>query len=127
MHLNITRVPEKGHDATAYSLNASSNPVTYLVERMAGYSILANIVESLATLTGTLKLQASNNAYLDNVNMNPNPAAVWVDIPNSTVTLTGGNTTAMWNTTDVFYESVRVVWTHTGGQGTFTPYFMAKT
>lgn len=126
MNLNIVRVPDKGHTATSYSLNATSNPVMYMVERMVGYSILANIVETSATLAGTLKLQASNNAWLDNVNMDVNPNAVWVDIPSSSVTLTGGNTSAMWNTTDVFYETVRVVWTRTGGQGTFTPYFMAK-
>lgn len=126
MNLNLVRVPEKGHAATSYPLTASSTPVTYLVERMVGYSILANIVETVASLAGTLILQASNNAWLDNVNMDVNPAAVWVDIPNSTVTLTSGNTTAMWNTTDVFYETVRVKWTHSTGDGTFTPYFLAK-
>lgn len=126
MNLNLVRVPEKGHDATSQSMNASATLATYMVERMAGFSILANVVETLASLAGTLKLQASNNAWLDNVNMDVNPNAVWVDIPSSSVSLTAGNTTVMWNTTDVFYETVRVVWTHTTGQGTFTPYFMAK-
>lgn len=129
--INYTRNPDKGHASTATSMNASfngtsANRTLYLVERMKSYSICADIVETSASLAGALKLQASNNAYLDNVNNDANPNAVWVDVPSSTITLTAGSTAIMWNVTDVGYECVRVVWTRTSGQGTFTPYFLAK-
>jgi hypothetical protein len=128
MYMNYVRVPLKGGVPTPVSMNADFTQATpYLVERMFGYSILANVVATSGTLGGTLTLQASNCAFLDNVNMNVNPNAVWVDIPNTSVTVsTPTNAQVMWNMADIHYESVRVVWTHTGGQGTFTPYFMAK-
>lgn len=133
-NINITRLPEKGRAASSVSMNASFNQAStsstagtvFLVERMKGFSICANIAESSASLAGTLKLQASNNAYADNVNMDGNAAAVWVDIASSSVTLTSGSTATMWNVTDAHYEAVRIVWTRTSGQGTITTYFMAK-
>lgn len=123
---NITRLPLRGFPATAASMNASFNGAPYLLERMGGFSICAAITETLASLAGTLKLQASNNAFLDNTNGDANSAATWVDIPSSSVTLTAGNTTVLWNVTDVHYEAVRVVWTRSTGQGTFLPFFLAK-
>lgn len=126
MHRNVTRVPEKGHDAPIVSMNSSFNGTPYLLERMAGFSILAAVTQTSGTLAGTLKLQSSNNAFADNVNMDSNANAVWVDIPNSSVAVSG-SANVMWNTTDVFYESVRVVYTSSTGQGTFVPYFVAKT
>lgn len=124
--VNLTRVPNKGRPATAVSMNASAVLATYYVERMAGYSICASIDETTASLAGTLTLQASNNAFLDDGNNTTNPDAVWVDIASSDVTLTSGDTTTMWNVSDSYYEAVRVSWTRTTGQGTFTAYFVAK-
>jgi hypothetical protein len=126
-NINITRDPYKGRSGVSASMNATStNLRTFLVERMKYYSIVADIAETSASLAGTIKLQASNNAYLDNVNMDLNPAAVWVDVPSSSVVLTAGSTQTMWNVADVGYEAVRVNWTRTSGQGTMTFYFMAK-
>lgn len=133
-NMNITRVPHKGKTAPTVSMTASFNQAdtssiantVFLVERMSGYSICAKWTESSAPLAGTLKLQASNNAYLDNVNMDNNPDAVWVDIPASSVTLTTGSGKQFWNVTDVRYEAVRVVWTRTDGDGSMVMYEMAK-
>lgn len=127
-----TRVPVKGGDPTPFIMDltttgtAANTTTVYLVERLHGYSICANIIETVASLAGTLKLQASNNAFADNVSMQLNPNAVWVDIPSSTVTLTAGSTQAFWNSSQVYYEAVKIVWTHTTGAGTLTPYFLAK-
>lgn len=132
--INYTRVPDKGRAVASISLNASFNQAmsvsiagtVFYAERMKGYSICAAIHETSAALAGTLKLQASNNAFTDNTDLINNPAAVWVDIPTSPITLTSGDTQVFWNHDAVFYESVRVVWTSTSGQGTFTPYFLGK-
>lgn len=129
-----TRVPDKGRLATSVSMNAPFNQTmgssiantTFWCERMHGFSLVLGITESVASLAGTLKLQASNNAYTDNTDLVSNPDAIWVDIPTSPVTLTAGSTQVLWNHTDVEYESVRIVWTSTSGQGTFLAYFLAK-
>jgi hypothetical protein len=129
-----TRVPDKGRVANSVSMNASFNqamtsstPYTvFYVERMKQYAICCDIAETSAALAGTLKLQASNNAYTDNTDLIDNPDAVWVDIPSSSVTLTTGSTQTFWNAADVGYEAVRIVWTRTSGQGTLKSYFLAK-
>jgi hypothetical protein len=126
MNININRDPDKGRIGTPVSMTASFNSHAYLLDRMKGYSICGQCTETVASLAGVFKLQASNNAFADNVNMDVNPNAVWVDIPSSSITLTAGSTQVFWNVTDVHYEAVRVVWTSTTGQGIFTPYFMAK-
>lgn len=129
MHINYTRVPLKGKDVTPFQkdMSATFNGTPLLTERMTGFSICANITYGSGTLAGTLKLQASNNAFADNTSMELNPAAVWVDIPSSSITVSvTADTTAFWNVTDVFYEAVRVVWTRTSGTGTFSPYYLAK-
>lgn len=79
-----------------------------------------------AVLEGAFKLQASNNCYDGNVNMGIRSDAHWTDIASSTVTLNGGNDSVMWNVADVYYEAVRVVWTHTDGQGLASFYFIGK-
>lgn len=123
--MNIVRVPEKGKPATPVSMGASFNGNAYLVERMAGYSICAAITETSASLVGTLKLQASNNAFSELTSNEPNPSAVWVDIPISEQAVSGTGT-AFWECELARYEAVRIVWTRVSGDGTITPYFLAK-
>jgi hypothetical protein len=122
----IMRVPEKGKAGTPVSMNATFNGSPYKVDFLDGFSICAAIDETTPSLAGTLKLQVSNNAFLDNVNNETNASATWVDYPSSTVTLTAGNTQVLWNVSYVYFEAVRIVWTRTSGQGTITPYFVAK-
>lgn len=122
----IMRLPEKGKPGTSVSMNASFNGVPWKVDYLDGFSICADIAETSASLAGTFKLQVSNNCYLDNVNNELNPAAVWTDYPSSTVTLTAGSTTAFWNVSYAYFEAVRLVWARTSGQGTVTTYFLAK-
>lgn len=126
MSFNLVRVPEKGQVATSVSMDESWNSTPYKVDLSEGYSICASITESVASLEGTLKLQASNNCFKDNTGMELRTDAVWVDIPDSTVTLDGGNDSAFWNVTDVYYEAVRIVFTYTSGEGSGSFYFIAK-
>lgn len=125
--LRLLRVPgTKGQVPTAISMNASFNDVGYNLEHLEGFSICAAVIETVANLAGTLKLQASNNAFLDNTDNNVNPNAVWVDVPSSSVALVSGNTSVFWNVSDCFYEAVRIVWTSTSGQGNIKYYVIAK-
>jgi hypothetical protein len=107
------------------SMNASFNGDAYHVEYLEGYSICASWTETSATLAGTLKLQASNNGFTDNVNNNENPNAVWVDITGSAIAVSGSGS-QFWNVSDVYYKAFRIVWTRTSGQGTFAAYIHAK-
>ena len=112
------------------SMNATFNGTAFLLDSMEGFSIAWAWTETSAALAGTLKLQASNNAFLDNpaypASLNINPNALWVDIPGSSVTLVTGSGSQFWNVADVYYRSVRVVWTRTSGQGTYTANLWAK-
>lgn len=69
--------------------------------------------------TGTLKLQASNDPETNDTQVNSTglPPAVgpsnWVDIANSTFTITTAGET-MWNVRDPAYNYVRVVYTGSG-------------
>ncbi len=92
---------------------------------LTGYGAgIATIVITDA-LTGTLKLQASNNAFADNTGNQEDPNAVWVDIPGSSVSV-ATSATQVWNVSDVYYKSVRVVWSHTVNGGTYTAVTYAK-
>lgn len=107
------------------SMNASFNGASYHVEFLEGYSICAAWTETSATLAGTLKLQASNNAFTDNVNNNENSSATWVDITGSSVAVSGSGS-QFWNVSDVYYKAFRIVWTRTSGEGTFAAFIHAK-
>lgn len=77
-------------------------------------------------LTGTFKLQASNNAFLqEGWNNQENPDATWVDISGSSVNVTTSGS-QIWNVSDVYYSAARVVWTRSVGIGTYTAHITAK-
>ncbi len=80
---------------------------------------------SSATLSGTFRIQVSNNALLDNTNQNPDPNAQWDDISGSTVSAAGTGQ-QMWNVSNAFYKAARIVWTSTTGQGTATVRYHGK-
>lgn len=106
-------------------MNATNNGAAVHLSNMEGYSIAAVWTESVAVLDGTMKLQASNNAFKDNVNNNEDSAATWIDITGSSVAVSGSGS-QFWNVSDVYYKSVRIVWTRTSGQGSYTAYITAK-
>lgn len=124
--MQIARVPERGKVATPVSMNASFNGGAFLLERLSGFSIVAGVTESSASLAGTLKLQVSNNAFKDTTSNTERSDAVWIDLASSSFTLTAGSANYVWNFSDANYEAVRIVWTRTSGQGSVSAYFIAK-
>lgn len=105
---------------------ASSNTQPIRLPEHIGYSILAKWGASTSR-GGTLKLQATNNAYYKLYDTPPNPAfadmqeevrntavqsdVVWEDIPGSEKTIDATADQHLWNVSDVFYSAVRIIWT----------------
>lgn len=86
------------------NMSTSFNSLPGNVTNAAGFSIQS--VWSGSTAVGTQFVQASN----DMTN--------WVDIPNSTLPVTGSSGSNMWNTTGkVNYNYARLVYTSTSGDG----------
>jgi hypothetical protein len=106
------------------SLGASFNGDAMGIEFVNGYSICASWTDT-GSLGGSFKLQASNNPFTDNVNMTPNPLAVWVDITGSSIAVTGA-ASQFWNVSDANYSAYRIVWTRTGGSGQLTAHHLTK-
>lgn len=104
---------------------ASFNGLAYHMEYLDGYSICAVWTGG----DGTLKLQASNDAFVNNVtgpNNNENPNATWVDITGSSVLVSGAGS-QFWNVSDVYYKAFRLVFTvGTPTAGDFTAHIHAK-
>lgn len=124
--LKQMRIPgTKGTPVVPLSLNASFNDTPYNIEYLDGYSICAVVTSTAGPITGTLKLQASNNAFLNNTDNNVNPAAVWVDIPASSMSISG-TSNFFWNVSSAFYEAFRISWTNASGTGTMAYYLLCK-
>lgn len=70
-----------------------------------GYCVQA---QWTGTPTGVLKLQANMNG-LD-----------WVDIPDTSINLSGATGSQIWNVDAAYYESVRLFYDFTSGTGTLT-------
>jgi len=106
------------------SLAASANLAAVGIEFVAGYSVAASWTDT-GSLAGTLTLQACNNPFTDNVNMTPDPNALWVDITGSAIAVSGVGT-QFWNVDAANYSAYRVKWTRTTGTGTLTAYNLIK-
>jgi len=82
-------------------------------------------VSAIATFTvndaaGTLKIQVSNDAPVGQQPEYYTPSATsWVDLAGATVTVASG-AVAIIPKTDVCYQYMRLVWTRSGGTGSFT-------
>lgn len=109
---------------TALSMAATFNGAAMGIEFVNGYSVAASWTDA-GSLSGTLKIQASNNPFTDNVNLTANPSALWVDIPGSSVAISGAGS-QFWNVSDANYSAYRLVWTRTAGDGALTAYHLIK-
>ncbi len=76
-------------------------------------SVAAQWTQTVATLGGTLKLQASNDG------------SNWEDISGSSVTVSGSGS-QLWNVQNVGYSKLRISWTQTGGDGTLDVQYITK-
>lgn len=123
--------------STAQPLNVNSNSPYVQLKNIYTYSIAANYTGSV---TGTIKLQASNDPETNDTQVNvpyganqnptnpPSKAPVnWADIDGSVFTLAPGITETLWNVDAVGYNYVRVVFTDgSGGTSTATMNIIAN-
>jgi len=79
-------------------------------------SVIATFTDNAST--GTVKLQASNDAPVGG-NMAPFTPTNWADIANATVSVSAGGTVAV-PVTELSHRWVRVVFTRSAGAGTLT-------
>lgn len=78
-----------------------------------GFCIQAKWVESVASLAGTVKIQASVNGE------------TFSDIGNTTKTISGSGS-EIWNMSEQFYPYLKLVFTLTGGTGVFGAWITSK-
>lgn len=107
----------------APSLAATYTSAAFGLEHMDGYSI--QIVWT-GTPTGDFKLQASNNAFMDNTGLQENPSATWEDISGTTVAAGGAVGNHMYNASAAYYKAVRYVYTRSSSTGAATVELFAK-
>ncbi len=102
------------------SFAATYNSIPFELPHMEGVSIQISTT-SASTAAGTVKLQCSNNALLDNQGVNApyvDPNAVWIDVAGSTNTISSGANSYMYNVAGVYYKWCRLVYTSSSGSGT---------
>lgn len=100
------------YTATGDISNATLYSTPMFLRHIDTYAV--QLVTSGATVTGTFKLQASNDD--PNIPQAGYPAASsmnWTDIDGSSQTVTVAGT-PMWNALGAGYQWVRVVWTKSG-------------
>lgn len=115
------------HD-TDIALIASTNGTALCIDSMDGFSLSVTLTRAAGTLAGTLKLQGTaSNPWTDNVGNYANAAAIWDDIPASSLAVSTGSTaTYSYNSSSSYYRGVRLVWTHSTGSGTYVADWFAK-
>lgn len=112
-----------------YTLPATGvlNGDVYEIGNQEGYSLVFSTPAG-STAAGSLTLQASNDALLDNPNVNitPDPNAVWVTVSGTTNAVASGANTFLYNMSQVYYRFFRFTYTATSGTGTATTFVAAK-
>ena len=110
---------------TFADLSTNSNGKALNVEHLEGVSYIADVTSASGPLTGSFKLQVSNNAFIDNTNNNENPTASWIDYAGSQQAV-AGTITLGWNVTDIYFKAIRLVWSSTSGTGSAIVNVQAK-
>lgn len=87
------------------------------INNFTGYSLQAKVVG--ATAEGSILLQASDD------NIAPAGIVNWIDIANSTVSVSGSGIT-FYNTSDAFYKYVKLCYIRTSGTGTLDVIYNVK-
>lgn len=110
-------------------LDLSANHVgaAFGIDHLDGYSITILFIAD-GSLDGSVKLQGTaSNPFTDNVNMTPNPDAIWDDIADSEATVsTSSSSVVMYNAKTAYYRGVRLVFTNTSGDGVYVADWSAK-
>lgn len=92
-------------------MNTTLNSPAIQLTNIYGFAVQA--VYS-GTPTGTLKLQASNDAFLPVNDNQPQVPVNWTDIANSSVAISSSGV-YIWNFNGSFYTFVRLVYTDSSG------------
>jgi hypothetical protein len=107
-------------------LSANYTGPAFKIESMTLFAVCA---EWAGNPTGTLALQASNNAFIDNVtgpNNNENPNATWISMTGSDYP-TGGNAGQyFYNFDGAGFLAFRLIYTSTSGSGSIKAQLNAK-
>lgn len=116
---------------TQIDLGVTNSGAAFGTENIQGYSICVHWSGGngdFPTLIGNWKVQACNNPFTNNVNLTPDPDAVWVDISGSEYTITTNTGDYFWNVSDCYYRAFRLVYTSLDGSnfGSATAYIFAK-
>ncbi len=104
---------------TKLMLNAVTDTANGAALDAARMIAVSAMVISTGTITGSVKLQASNDIPPAEGNPSQFVPTNWVDISGASVTLTAG-TVQLIPKTETCYRWVRAVATKTGGTGTIT-------
>jgi hypothetical protein len=101
----------------------ASSPIP--IPHLQGYSVQASYLTSgSAGVTGSFKLQASNDPTSTAWNDKTNPVVLtnWTDISGSSVAVqaSGSGNNAMWNVDGAYYSWFRLAYTNTSGSGSLT-------
>ena len=94
------------------SLTSSASSVPIKVSHFDGYSIQASWYDGSSPV-GVMTLQASNE-----VDVYAQAAVQWVDIQNTSQTVTGASGSVLWDVVEPRYSHVRVYYSATSGTGT---------
>jgi len=98
--------------------NASTESVAIDTLQVYAASFMAVFTDNSAA--GTLKLQFSNDvSKSQNLPSGWTPTN-WLDVPSATVTVSSGATSSIPMPLSFSYRWLKLVWTRTGGAGTFT-------
>ena len=112
------RVADRVDTAIDLSVVGTTNGAAFGLDHLEGYSMT---FVSTGTCAGTVKLQASNDAFTGNVGITTpeSGTSTWVDITGSSNAVNNA-TTVLWNTSGAYYRAVRWVYVRTSSTGTPT-------
>lgn len=127
----LMRVPIRGATAADINLGANYTSDIFAVEYLELVNIVIGISGANGAFAGNFKLQASNNALKDNVGDLTNAQlarsdAIWIDIPDSTISVTVADAAVSYNIADFGFEAFRIVFTSSAGTATGKQYVVCK-
>ena len=103
--------------------SATGNTSALHLLHTQGYSIQANVVAGASGVTGSFKLQASNDPKSQNLANPQADLANWVDIGGSTQAVNvsaAASGSFMWNVAGAYCDWVRLTYVNTANSGSFS-------
>ena len=105
------------------SMGSSYNGSAQSVEQIYGFSVQAVYT---GTPTGTLKLQASNDAPPAGSSSGSWAPTNWTDIPTQSVSLTGSAGSTLFEVANSNYRFIRLVYVQSASTGSLSARFNGK-